>query len=136
MRFAGVLVNGEVASKMMPLIDVVERRIRQAGGRLDPQVEAVFEELRIERRRWLEAPRGAAATSDVGSAGSSGTDGPAMVVGVELTAADVAERWACTTRNVTDLARRGRLPGRQVSGTWRFELDDVEAFEAERREIV
>lgn len=34
----------------------------------------------------------------------------------------------CSTRNIRDLANRGRLPGEKIAGRWQFTRDDVEVF--------
>lgn len=47
-----------------------------------------------------------------------------------LTAASVAERWACSPSHVRAEARSGRLVGMRLGSDWRFSLSAVEAYEA------
>lgn len=136
----GVFIDAELASKMAPVLEENERRMRRDGHRLRPEVKAGFDELCAEGRRWQElvaALDRSRAADRVGTSEyrpSTGSGGAGMVEGVELSAAEVAERWECTARNVTALAGRGGIAGRKAGGSWRFRLEDVQAVEA-RREI-
>ena len=44
------------------------------------------------------------------------------------TAEDVARYLRCTARHVTNLAKRGEIPGRRFGNIWRFRRQDVQAF--------
>ena len=44
------------------------------------------------------------------------------------TAEDVARYLRCTSRHVTNLARRGEIPGRRFGNIWRFRRQDIQAF--------
>lgn len=47
-----------------------------------------------------------------------------------MTAAQVAERWACSPSHVKRLARSGQLRAVRIGNIWRFRLESVEAYEA------
>jgi excisionase family DNA binding protein len=88
--------------------------------------------LAYETVRQLEDPSsGTRIAAQLGANGSSGS--PVREVGGRiLTVNDVASLIGTKDRNVTDLAKRGRLRGWKKAGEWRFTRDSVDEYLSER----
>lgn len=102
--------------------------------RLRVELRGRSEELDSTLWRWREVAireRQRALSSILGTkiASSSDVDASSPV----MTAAQVAEQAALTTRAVTKAATQGRLPGRRIAGVWLFDRTTAEAWAEERR---
>ena len=59
-----------------------------------------------------------------------------QIVEPAMTVRDVAAFLNVDEKTIYRLAQRGDLPGFKVSGSWRFQRTDLEAWIAERKEQV
>ncbi|WOC12619.1 helix-turn-helix domain-containing protein [Gordonia sp. MP11Mi] len=121
----GVILTLDDARRVCDTFLTMQRQLGATGARIALPVTRLFEEINAATQG---DPR-----ADVGLLDgvfdtpeheirehTIGTDAAAVVLGITASA-------------VRDLARRGTLPGRQVSGRWVFARYDVEAERARRR---
>ena len=115
------LVSPRVAHHIERALHDAARRATAEGVELPPEVADFLIDVR-RLAEWHRAQRsGTYATT---YAITDAADAADNMVGVGY----VSEAAGISPHGVRDLARRGRLPGRQVDGHWTFDRSDVDEW--------
>lgn len=136
LRGALVVLDAHDAAQLCIAFDKMASQLAAFGVVTSGVVKLPIDRLRA-------ATRNASKPLPSGSQASGNGDFDAEVVGAqpdashigvrEISSAEAARILHCTSANVRDLHRRGRLPARRVGGRWIFDARDVAALAARRR---
>jgi len=124
---AGFFVPASLAAGVAKLLEQGEVWARQNAIPMPAGVSEVLAVARITGQR--NAERRLSGTRGIPADGAPETM-PLMTTAevATMSTAEVSALLGCSARNVTELARRGTLPGRRLPRTgWRFHPDDVAA---------
>lgn len=127
----GVYLDPADAGLLVRLIDDYSSHLRGSvdGRALGNRVVALRAEL--DRANARVSARSSNVSSNVSPVGAQRDPAQSDVYAL-ISTSQAAAVLGCTTGNVRDLARRGRLAARRVSGRWAYSLLDVERIATER----
>jgi excisionase family DNA binding protein len=125
----GVLLDRDDAAYLCEALELLAQLLPSQQSRPSPRLVAVTAKLRRAADAAADpGPKSAANGRESASQSNSRDDAPYAVIST----AEAARVIGCGTRNVRDLARRGRLRARRAGGRWNIDAMAV-AERIERR---
>ena len=108
----GIVISTRDAHLLATTVFSAADFAHQRGARLDPRILSLAVDI----------------TSALGASEEPSPQLNEPIEHEHIDASEAAKILNCSPRNVRDLAKRKRLPGTKVAGSWQFLRDEVEVF--------